>query len=51
MWLDLIKNNKNYLPHKIVALNRLCFRDYKNVTKINNIYLNKKKGNLNFLSI
>ena len=38
-----IKNNKSYLPHKIVALNKLCFKDYKNVTKISNIHLNKKK--------
>ena len=48
MWLDLIKNNKSYLPHKIVALNKLCFKDYKNVTKISNIHLNKKKRKFKF---
>ena len=42
MWLDLIKNNKNYLPHKIVALNKICAGDYKKVTKKRNIYLNRK---------
>ena len=48
MWLDLIKYNKNYLPHKIVALNKFCSRDYQDVTKINNIYLNKKRGKFRF---
>ena len=52
MWLDLIKNNKNYLPHKIVALNKICAGDYKKVTKKRNIYLNRKDKKTNiFLNL
>ena len=53
MWLDIIKSNKKYLPHKIIALNKFCLRDYKKKIKISNIYLNKriKKTKLPIISL
>ena len=48
MWLDLIKHNKSYLPHKIIALNKFCFRDYKYLIKKNVINLNKKRRKFKF---
>jgi len=48
MWLDLIKHNLNYLPHKIVALNEVCAKDYKYVTKKKAIYLNQRNKKLSF---
>tara|TARA_E500000178_G_scaffold12714_1_gene12239 strand:- start:9586 stop:11124 length:1539 start_codon:yes stop_codon:yes gene_type:complete len=48
MWLDLIKDNKKYLPNKIIALNKVCAEDYKRITKKYNVYLNKKEKNFKF---
>lgn len=48
MWLDLIKSNKKYLPHKIIALNKLCARDYKYKIKDNIVFLKNKEKKLFF---
>ncbi len=47
MWLDIVKSNKRYLPHKIIALNKFCLRDYKKKIDTNNIYLSKTTKKLN----